>query len=231
MKGDSKLSKKFKGFLKKRYVVSIIEVQQHPERFYRDFCKYVYQVQKKDTDDQKLSRFVELIRITDVYIDDDGNIINPNYNILFDWILNIDVNDEVKKQIINFKKGINYLSEMKKILIKYSNPFEYYLNCFQSSNYKFKLELNKKKKNPNECENIENNISIASFCFRKIKNDSLDIELLNNAVKFDNNYIGNIFSHIQFSEIVKMWKFSEAKIYKQKNKIIANCNNKLNTFS
>ncbi|MGS0677951.1 hypothetical protein [Lactobacillus johnsonii] len=214
------MSKKFKGFLKKRYVGSITEVQKHPEQFYQDFCKYVYQIQEKDIDDQKLSRFVELIRITDIYIDDEGNIINPNYDILFDWILNIDVNDEVRKQIINFKKGINYLSEMKKRFIKYSNPFEYYLNCFQSSNYKFKLELNKKKKKTNECENIENNISIASFCFRKIKNDSLNLELLNNAVKFDDKYIGNIFSHIQFAEIVKMWKFSEAKIYRRKNKII-----------
>lgn len=212
------MSKKFKGFKKKKYVGSIDEVQKHPDVFYRDFEEYVNEFQTNNNDGSKLSRFIELIKITDVYIDDEGNLANQKFNDIFDWLLTLNIGQETYKQIIDFKRSIKYLLEIKNRLSKLPNQFKYYVDCFSASNYIFNYKLSKSS---NQLEDMENNISVSSFCFRKIKDKISSVEVLNVGKAFSGvNSCNSIFSYIQFSEIMKMWKFSEARIYKKQNKII-----------
>lgn len=78
------MGKKFKGFLNKEYVGSIEEVNKHSDQFYKDFSLYIYdkvQVRKEYT---KLSRFIDLLKISDVYITDMGDILNLKYDSLLD---------------------------------------------------------------------------------------------------------------------------------------------------
>lgn len=195
------MGKKFKGFLNKEYVGSIEEVNKHSDQFYKDFSLYIYdkvQVRKEYT---KLSRFIDLLKISDVYITDMGDILNLKYDSLLDWILILNVDEEINNKINRMRNELKLLQNIKSEYL-YDSSSKLH-DFIQKCNYLFNNEYLKQN-----ISNIENIISITSYYYKQI--DDVEINLLNK----QNENPDLKFYDFYFFEIVKMWKFSDAKISK-----------------
>lgn len=219
------MGKKFKGFLNKEYVGSIEEVNKHSDQFYKDFASYIYNNVQKGREYSKLYRFVDLLKISDIYVTDMGDVIGSKYDNLLEWILTLNVDKDIYNKINRMWKELKLLQIIKSDYLGNSDndPYDFIQKC----NYIFDEEYIKQKENKSvyASSNMENAISATSYYFKRI--DNISIELLN---KQNNINLG--FYDFNFVQIVQMWKFSDAQIVQDSNGkiIVDNINDISNAF-
>ena len=221
------MGKKFKGFLRKKYVGSIEDVNKHSKQFFKDFSKCISENSNLQDDHSKLTRFIDLLKFSDVYINDEGDIVDSRYELLLNWILLLDIDKNINDKINRMNKELNLILEIKSQVIN-QNSISVLYNRIQNCNYIFNNEW--KKIRSIVTPNMENAVNAVSNYFVQIKKQipdtSIDVEALN---KCDKKNLQ--FDSLNFLEIVKEWKYSDAGIYMEKNKIIVrNKNDIANAF-
>lgn len=219
------MTSKFKGFLKRKNVGTIVEVENHSDDFYKDFSRLINDINPNNDDDiNKLNRFLDLLRYAQVYIDDEGRIVDKRYEGLLNWIITLGISKNIDEKIRKFNREISYLKSIKS-LINWDTNFNYYINCLNSCNSLLFKRFNTMiyyAKLPVEIEEI---IDVSSLCMRNIllKNKKVDIDELNDYKTFQND----ILNRIQYFEIVKMWKYANSEISENNEGISVNCINDL----
>jgi len=219
------MGKKFKGFLNKEYVGSIEEVNKHSDQFYKDFASYIYNNVQKGREYSKLSRFIDLLKISDIYVTDMGDVVGSKYDNLLEWILTLNIDKDIDNKINRMWKELKLIQIIKNDYLGNSDndPYDFIHKC----NYIFKEEYIKQKerKSGYVSSNMENAISTASYYFKQL--DNISTELLN---KQNNKNL--YFYEFNFVQIVQMWKFSDAQIVQDGNGkiIVDNINDISNAF-
>ena len=219
------MGKKFKGFLNKTYVGSIEEVNKHSDKFYEDFSSYIHDNVIKEREYSKLSRFIDLLKISDIYVTDMGDIVDLKYDKLLKWILMLDIDKDINNKISRMRKELRLLQDIKS---NYLNNFDNDpYDSIQKCNHIFNEEYIKLKehKSINVSPNMENAVSFTSYYFKQISDTN--IELLNKQKNID-----LVFYDFNFVQIVQMWKFSDAQVIQGNNGkiIVDNINDISNAF-
>lgn len=219
------MGKKFKGFLNKEYVGSIEEVNKYSDKFYEDFSSYIYTNVQDKREYSKLSRFIDLLKISDIYVTDMGDVVDLKYDNLLEWILMLDIGVGIKNKINRMRKELKLIQNIKSNYLENSDNDSY--ESIQKCNYIFNKEYIKLKKHKSiyVSSNMENAISCASYYFKQI--NDINIELLNKQNNKD-----SFFYDFKLVQIVQMWKFSDAQISQDDNGkiIVDNINDISNAF-
>lgn len=219
------MGKKFKGFLNKEYVGSIEEVNKYSDKFYEDFSSYIYANVQDKREYSKLSRFIDLLKISDIYVTDMGDVVDLKYDNLLEWILMLDIGVGIKNKINRMRKELKLIQNIKSNYLENSDNDSY--ESIQKCNYIFNKEYIKLKKHKSiyVSSNMENAISCASYYFKQI--NDINIELLN-----EQNNKDLFFCDFKLVQIVQMWKFSDAQISQDDNGkiIVDNINDISNAF-
>ncbi|MDN4847731.1 hypothetical protein QYC42_01945 [Ligilactobacillus salivarius] len=219
------MGKKFKGFLNKEYVGSIEEVNKYSDKFYEDFSSYIYANVQDKREYSKLSRFIDLLKISDIYVTDMGDVVDLKYDNLLEWILMLDIGVGIKNKINRMRKELKLIQNIKSNYLENSDNDSY--ESIQKCNYIFNKEYIKLKKHKSiyVSSNMENAISCASYYFKQI--NDINIELLN-----EQNNKNLFFCDFKLVQIVQMWKFSDAQISQDDNGkiIVDNINDISNAF-
>lgn len=219
------MGKKFKGFLNKEYVGSIEEVNKYSDKFYEDFSSYIYANVQDKREYSKLSRFIDLLKISDIYVTDMGDVVDLKYDNLLEWILMLDIGVGIKNKINRMRKELKLIQNIKSNYLENSDNDSY--ESIQKCNYIFNKEYIKLKKHKSIyiSSNMENAISCASYYFKQI--NDINIELLN-----EQNNKDLFFCDFKLVQIVQMWKFSDAQISQDDNGkiIVDNINDISNAF-
>lgn len=222
--GSNILSKKFKGFFREPFVGTIEEINKRPQRFYDDASNFIdrYDNNKRDNLDLMFSRFIDLLKYTDVYISDDGNI-NNKFNNLLDKILYLKIDGSIKRKTCSFKNDIRILNKIKEDLVISENiKISYYYETIRYCNFKLYELLIDGGSNIALSEKLE---QVMSFCINKIKNKSKYIKL--EEINYASESGTDVLLQIQFSEIVKMWKYAAANLIDINGKLTVDVRNQI----
>lgn len=178
------MGKKFKGFLRKKYVGSIEDVNKHSEQFFKDFSKCISENSNSQDEHSKLTRFIDLLKFSDVYINDEGDIVDSRYERLLNWILLLDIDKNINDKINRMNKELNLILEIKSQVIN-QNSISVLYNRIQNCNYIFNNEW--KKIRSIVTPDMENAVNAVSNYFVQIKKQisdtSIDVEALNKCDK------------------------------------------------
>ena len=219
------MGQKFTGFLNKEFVGSIEEVNKYSDKFYEDFSSYIYTNVQDKREYSKLSRFIDLLKISDIYVTDMGDVVDLKYDNLLEWILMLDIGVGIKNKINRMRKELKLIQNIKSNYLENSDNDSY--ESIQKCNYIFNKEYIKLKKHKSIyiSSNMENAISCASYYFKQI--NDINIELLN-----EQNNKDLFFCDFKLVQIVQMWKFSDAQISQDDNGkiIVDNINDISNAF-
>ena len=217
------MTSKFKGFLRRKNVGTILDVENHSNLFYKDFSRFISNINPNNDDDvNKLNRFLDLLRYAQVYIDDKGKIVDKRYEGLLNWIIALGISKGIDEKIRKFNRDISHLESIKS-LINWDKNSNYYFNCFNSCNSLIFERFNATTYSPKLSVEIEEIIDVSSLCMRNIllENKKVDINRLNDYKTFQND----ILNRIQYFEIVKMWKYANAEISENNEGIFVDCAN------
>lgn len=215
-----------KGFYRKNYIAKFEDVNKHQSLFYKQTFDFIREISTGEEPTkatlEKIDRLLDILRITDAFIDDYGEIINGKYMDIIEYI-NIKINDEhLKEKSSKLLKDIdliNLITDNLKIqTIDTSNSYKLIQYC----NYVIPNDLirtiNDLRNNKIPMNQLESIVYLVSESLKhlNILNDSLDIKCLNRQASIRPK---NIMKYLQIKEIIKMWKYADAKLNIQNNEI------------
>jgi len=207
-RGIFELGKNTKFFKKNNDNIAKIEDVNKSCRYNEDFYlgAYDFFVVNNNCDDvEKISRFVEILRISDVFIDDFGEVVDRKFIKILQHIKKNNSNTIVQNEIDDFLYGISILRIIRdRWEISYEDDI---LGSIEILNL-----LNGCLHFPqfNNLGELENLVEIISrFLAKVIKSGNYSIEMLNGTKSGNLETIQRI---IAYNSIVEYWKYTDAKI-------------------
>ena len=130
------------------FIGSIANINREKEDFYKKtlaFFNKNLNINDKDIS-EKINRFISLIKWTDVFVDDYGNIRDKRYYNLLDNLLNNEkINEKQKYRIRSFLKDLKLLLKLKKNF-QISQLRKFLQFVFKNNSYKSVLDYQTKGK-------------------------------------------------------------------------------------
>lgn len=213
-------------FFEEDYVGKITEINNKPDKFFKSASRYIASTSdnKYKNYKEKLLRFIDLLKYSDVYIDDDGNLKNRSYYLddrnlkkgtfddLLDYLMVLYPNTDIYRKIVKFKKDIRTILQIKEMLVpqECGNKNSYYQRI-QKTNFVLRKQINNSLKFRHVFDVNEVYIDNVSFYLRQIKlkqKNSLNFDVYNLS-KMIKPEIQDLDKVHQLHEIVIGWKYSE----------------------
>ena len=182
------------------FIGQIKVINDHPSVFYEktsDFFGKNPQLSNANNV-KKIDRFIKLLKITNVFIDDDGNIKNPQYFCLLKKIV-----QEKKALPCQINRIETLISEIKLIL-----QIKDILHVSRLSNILDRKFVRQYFANVD----YETNVKYISDFIRKVNKFSL---FRLNQIHLNKKFIKDE----QFKKIIELWKYGNASLIKKNNRI------------
>lgn len=210
-------------FYKFNYIGRLEKINANPEIFYKETRLFVNSLSKYSIESSKVDRLIELLKVSDVFITDNGNISDARYFKILKDIQKSNISSAQNEKINALLNDIQNISQLKSKSSTPHTPDDYYnlIQYFNKDIPLFLVEVDfSAEKRKSVMEYLEKCVYLVSYALNHlITTESFNsINRLNQLSKKK-----SVNTDVQWlHQIILMWKYADATIEISGNSVHVN---------